>query len=169
MNLSGASLKEKGFVEQLRQAACEAGFRTDDIVVELDEKIIRFDEPDGLAGSVDLLREIGCRVALDKFGGGHGGAGQLIYLNADQLKLCPMLIAGLEDSKEKRQLVQSVTRLAGNLGLKISAAGVDTTKQVDLLKQFGCTTVQGKVIADPLSPHEAEIHMREFELLEYQS
>lgn len=169
VNLSGASLKEKGFVEQLRQAACEAGFKTDDIVVELDEKIIRFDEPDGLAGSVDVLREIGCRVALDKFGGGHGGAGQLIYLNADQLKLCPMLIAGLEDSKEKRQLVQSVTRLAGNLGLKISAAGVDTTKQVDLLKQFGCTTVQGKVIADPLSPHEAEIHMREFELLEYQS
>ncbi|MGX1495613.1 diguanylate cyclase (GGDEF)-like protein/PAS domain S-box-containing protein [Labrenzia sp. MBR-25] len=169
VNLSGASLKEAGFLVQLRQAACEAGFKTSDIVVELDEKIIRFDEPDGLAGSVDLLKEIGCRVALDKFGSGHGGAGQLIYLNADQLKLCPMLVAGLEESNEKRQLVQSIIRLAGNLGLTISAAGVDTARQVDMLRQFGCTMVQGKVIADPLSAHEAEIHMREFELLEHQA
>lgn len=169
LNLSGASLKKDGFVEQLRDAAVDAGFATSDIVVELDEKIIRFDEPDGLAGAVDLLKGIGCRVALDKFGSGHGGAGQLIYLNVDQLKLCPLLIAGLEDNEEKRKLVQSVIRLSGNLGVKISAAGVDTAKQVDLLKQFGCTTVQGKVIADPLSPHQAEIHMREFELLEHQS
>ncbi|MEE4015382.1 EAL domain-containing protein [Roseibium sp. FZY0029] len=169
VNLSGASLKDDDFMVRLRQAACEAGFKTRDIVIELDEKIIRFDEPDGLAGSVDLLKKIGCRVALDKFGGGHGGAGQLIYLNADQLKLCPMLVAGLEESHEKRQLVQSIIRLAGNLGLTISAAGVDTARQVELLRQFGCTMVQGKIIADPLSAHEAEIHMREFALLEHQA
>ena len=169
VNLSGASLKDAGFVAQLRQAAWEAGFETSDIVVELDEKIIRFDEQDGLSGSVDLLKEIGCRVALDKFGGGHGGAGQLIYLNADQLKLCPMLVAGLEECREKQQLIQSIIRLAGNMGLTISAAGVDTATQADLLRQFGCTMVQGKIIAEPLSVTEAEIHMREFEFQEHRA
>ncbi|TYC64589.1 EAL domain-containing protein [Stappia sp. BW2] len=169
VNLSGASLKDAGFVAQLRQAAWEAGFETSDIVVELDEKIIRFDEQDGLSGSVDLLKEIGCRVALDKFGGGHGGAGQLIYLNADRLKLCPMLVAGLEECREKQQLIQSIIRLAGNMGLTISAAGVDTATQADLLRQFGCTMVQGKIIAEPLSVTEAEIHMREFEFQEHRA
>ncbi|MHA7776988.1 putative bifunctional diguanylate cyclase/phosphodiesterase [Roseibium sp. M-1] len=165
VNLTGASLKEPDFLGMLTQLCEDNRFELEDIVIELDEKIIRFDEPDGLLDMVEKLSGVGCKVALDKFGSGHGGAGQLVYLNADKLKLCPDLVAGLEDMENRRQLVRSVIRLAGNLGLETSAAGVDTTAQMDLLKEFGCTGIQGEVIAGLLSPREAEIHMREFELM----
>jgi len=165
VNLTGASLGEPDFLNKLTQLCEDSGIEPHDIVVELDEKIIRFDEPDGLVEMVEKLNGTGCRVALDKFGSGHGGAGQLVYLDADKLKLSPELIDGLDVQGNKRQLVRSVIRLAGNLGLEISADGVDTPAQMALLKEYGCTSIQGEVIAGPLTPREAEIHLHQFELM----
>jgi len=165
VNLTGASLREPDFLEKLTRLCKDSRIELHDIVVELDEKIIRFDEPDGLVKMVEKLRSTGCKVALDKFGSGHGGAGQLVYLDADKLKLSPELIAGLEVQENKRQLVRSVIRLAGNLGLEISADGVDTPAQMELLKEYGCSSIQGEVISGLLSPREAEVHLHQFELM----
>jgi diguanylate cyclase (GGDEF)-like protein/PAS domain S-box-containing protein len=165
VNLTAASLKEAGFLNRLTRLCDDYRIELQDIIVELDEKIIRFDEPGGLLEMVEKLSGAGCKVALDKFGGGHGGAGQLVYLNAQKLKICAELVASLPELENRRQVVQSIIRLAGNLGLEISAEGVDTPAQLALLQKFGCTSIQGRVIAGPLSPREAEIHMREFELM----
>lgn len=165
VNLTGASLRESDFLDKLVRLCEDSGIELKDIVVELDEKIIRFDEPDGLVEMVEKLNKTGCKVALDNFGSGHGGAGQLVYLEADKLKLSPELIADLETQENKRQLVRAVIRLAGNLGLEISADGVDTPAQMELLKKFGCTSIQGEVISGPMSLREAEIHLHQFELM----
>ncbi|MCK7615789.1 putative bifunctional diguanylate cyclase/phosphodiesterase [Roseibium sediminicola] len=166
VNLTGASLRSQGFVEAVDRICNEAAFLPNDLVIELDEKIIRFDEPDGLTGVVEDLGQIGCKIALDRFGGGHGGAGQLIYLDADMVKISPDLINGIENEDNKRELVKSVIRLAANLGLEAVANGVDRPEQAALLQEFGCTRIQGKMISEPLSPRLAERHMREFELQE---
>lgn len=166
VNLTGASLRSQGFVEAVDRICKEAAFSPGDMVIELDEKIIRFDEPDGLTGIIEDLRQIGCKIALDRFGGGHGGAGQLIYLDADMVKISPDLVDGIENEDNKRELVKSVIRLAANLGLEAVASGVDRPAQAALLQEFGCTRIQGKMISEPLSPRLAERHMREFELHE---
>lgn len=164
VNLTEASLRQSGVMDAIRQASQEVSIPTADIIVELDERIIRFDEPDGLVGIMGDLSETGCRVAVDEFGGGHGGAGQLIRLDADMLKICPDLVAGMEEQDNMRQLVQSVIRLAGNLGLEASATGVDRPEQLAMLREFGCHRIQGQLVSGPMSPREAELHMRSFEL-----
>jgi len=164
VNLTEASLKQEGVVDTLVHMSEEVAIPTRDIVIELDEKIIRFDEPDGLISRIEDLSEAGCKVSVDQFGGGHGGAGQLIRLKADMLKICPELVSGMEARDNMRKLVQSVVRLAGNLGLVASATGVNLPEQLALLSEFGCTRIQGKMVSAPLSPREAEIHMRSFEL-----
>jgi EAL domain-containing protein (putative c-di-GMP-specific phosphodiesterase class I) len=116
--------------------------------------------------AVNELSNAGCRIALDQFGGGHGGAGQLIHMEADLLKISPTLVTGIESEDNKRQLVKSVIRLAGNLGLETVASGVEGPGQAALLKEFGCTRIQGTLISEPLPPRKAEMHMREFELRE---
>jgi diguanylate cyclase (GGDEF)-like protein/PAS domain S-box-containing protein len=166
VNLTGASLRLPGFTDHVVQMCEEAALSPDDLVVELDEKIIRLDEPDGLMAAVNELSNAGCRIALDQFGGGHGGAGQLIHMEADLLKISPTLVTGIESEDNKRQLVKSVIRLAGNLGLETVASGVEGPGQAALLKEFGCTRIQGTLISEPLPPRKAEMHMREFELRE---
>lgn len=164
VNLTDVGLKQPGVMDAIRQMSEDVAIPTSDIIVELDEKIIRFDEPEGLVGVIEDLSATGCRVAVDEFGGGHGGAGQLIRLDADMLKICPELVAGMEEQDNMRQLVQSVIRLAGNLGLEACATGVNRSEQLDILKEFGCQRIQGEVVSPPMSPREAELHMRAFDL-----
>ncbi|POF29820.1 putative bifunctional diguanylate cyclase/phosphodiesterase [Roseibium marinum] len=162
VNLTGASLKDPGFRDAVEELCDENMFARQDIVIELDEKIIRLNESDGLADHLGKISELGCQIALDKFGSGHGGAGQLIHLNADGLKISRLLIAGLRDGTSQQQLVESIIRLAATLGLKTSAVGVDTQEQAEILRKSGCGVIQGEVISKPLTPREAETHIRDF-------
>ncbi|MDN3720332.1 EAL domain-containing protein [Roseibium salinum] len=164
VNLTEASLRDPGFPALISQLCEENDLPAADIVIELDERIIRFDDADGVAWDLGRFSDIGCRIALDMFGSGHGGAGQLLHLKADGVKISPVLIDGVNHSAKQQQLVQSIVGLAGSLGLQVSAVGVDTPEQAALLKALGCSLVQGRVIGQPLSPREAEIHMREFVL-----
>jgi len=58
--------------------------------------------------------------------------------------------------------VQAVIHLARNLGVKVSAAGVDRPGQAAILKDYGCDRIQGQAVAGPMSPREAEVHIRGF-------
>ncbi|WP_298985452.1 EAL domain-containing protein [uncultured Roseibium sp.] len=166
LNLSQASFKSPGFIDELQKLSGDKGIPLEALVVELDEKIIRFDEKDGLLDAIEALKGIGCKVAIDRFGGGHGGAGQLLHVAANVMKVCPDLVAGLEANCERHQLVQSVLRLADQFGLETVAVGVDTSRQVDVLRELGCKQIQGSVVSVPVSPREAEMHVMTFELEE---
>ncbi|WP_299815361.1 EAL domain-containing protein [uncultured Roseibium sp.] len=162
VNLTGASLKDAGFKEAVEELCEENLFARQDIIVELDEKIIRLDEPEGLGDHLGKISELGCQIALDKFGSGNGGAGQLIHLNANGLKISPLLISGLRDGTSQQQLVESIIRLADTLGLKTSAAGVNTEEEAGILRKSGCSVIQGEVISKPMTPRQAEVHIRDF-------
>ncbi|MBN9673660.1 putative bifunctional diguanylate cyclase/phosphodiesterase [Roseibium aggregatum] len=162
VNLSEASLKEQGAPDRLKALCNEAGFAAQDVIVELEEKIVRFNETSGLKAALEHLSACGFQVALDKFGSGHGGGSQLIYMNADVLKMSHQLTEGLETEEIKKQVVQSVIHLARSLGVEVSAAGVDRPGQVEILKDFGCDRVQGRALGGQMSPREAEIHVRGF-------
>ncbi len=164
VNLSQASLNEPSCVEALTRISEEFGFPLGDLYIELDEQITRLDEPNGLMSAVNSVSAANCKITLDKFGGGHGGAGQLVYLGADAIKISPMLVAGMEKDANKRKLVQAIISLAASLDVKVSAAGVDSLEQAGILREFGCSVIQGKAVSAPLSPREAEIHVRDFEL-----
>jgi diguanylate cyclase (GGDEF)-like protein/PAS domain S-box-containing protein len=164
VNLTGASLNDRGFCEAIKTMSDDVEFSRNDIHIELDEKIIRFDETDGLSQAMDEINRLGCQISLDHFGGGHGGAGLLLHVEAEGLKISPGLIAGIETGENERKLVQSILRLAGEFGLEASAAGVDRPEQVKILKELGCSVIQGKAVSGLLTPREAEAHMREFEL-----
>lgn len=164
VNLTAASLKDLELTETIRTVSENVEFSKSDIVVSIDEKLIRFDEPDGLLGAMEKVSGLGCQISLDQFGGGHGGAGQLIHVDADSLKICPGLIEKLETGENERKLVASIVRLAGEFGLEASARGVDRPGQVKILKELGCTIIQGEAVSGLLTPREAEAHIRDFEM-----
>ncbi|TYC55824.1 EAL domain-containing protein [Rhodobacterales bacterium] len=164
VNLSEASLKDKNLAERLVNRCAEAGLSPQELVIELDEKAVLFDTPGALRTAIERLREAGFQIALDSFGSGHGGGGQLIHLPFDLLKITPGLIDGIESEPVKRQLVNSVIQLAVSLNVNVAAVGVDGPGQLCMLKEMGCRAIQGGVVSAPLIPREAELHLREFSL-----
>lgn len=162
VDLSGASLGDPSYKDKLTQLCEQADFPANDLTIEFNEQIIRFDEADSLEGAINELSDLGCRIALDGIGSGHGGAAQLIRVSASILKLSPWLVGDLEKDANKRHLTQSIVKLADKFGCQVMAVGVSRPEQLDILRDYGCRYIQGDLISKPLSPREAELHLSAF-------
>lgn len=102
------------------------------------------------AAKLGWLRQWGVRIAIDDFGTGYANLPYLTALPLDVLKIDRELIAGL-DSERNRIVVRSIIAMARDLGLDVCAEGVETQEQRAMVADWGCTTIQGFLIAPPLS------------------
>ncbi|MBZ2188201.1 bifunctional diguanylate cyclase/phosphodiesterase [Alcanivorax sp. JB21] len=96
------------------------------------------------------LRARGYGLSLDDFGTGFSSLSHLRSLPVDTLKIDRSFICNLENERLDRVLVASIIELAGNLGLRVLAEGVETLDQLTLLDSLGCDEVQGYFIARPM-------------------
>ncbi|MEM1283843.1 MAG: EAL domain-containing protein [Pseudomonadota bacterium] len=96
------------------------------------------------------LQRMGCRLALDDAGTGHGGLAYLQELGLDIVKIDKMFIDQLGKSRVGESITQSLTELATQLDMDVVAEGVENIDQVDHLKRFGIRQAQGYLFAPPL-------------------
>jgi diguanylate cyclase (GGDEF)-like protein len=104
--------------------------------------------------SIDSVRAAGMTVALDDFGTGYSSMSLLQQLPIDAVKVDRSFIRDLADDPRDRALVRSVIGLAADLGLSVTAEGVETEEQADLLREMGCRRAQGFLYAAALDPDE---------------
>src|SRR5439155_20284193 len=87
------------------------------------------------------------------------GSFSLTYLSRFQvgtLKIDRSFITGLDDQIESATVVQAIVTLARDLGIKVVAEGVETTRQSDRLISLRCECAQGYLYSPPVGPEEAE-------------
>ena len=94
---------------------------------------------------------LGVRVALDDAGTGHGGLAYLQQLGIDIIKIDKMFIDTLASDHAASAIVDTLVELGGNLGMGIVAEGVETTQQIERLRELGVTAAQGYVFAPALA------------------
>jgi EAL domain-containing protein (putative c-di-GMP-specific phosphodiesterase class I) len=129
------------------KTAREAGFPTERLIFEFteNERI----EPDHLRSIVTSYRQMGFETAIDDFGAGHSGLGLLADLDADVIKLDMDLIRGIDASLPRRLIVTSLVGLAGSMGMRLVAEGVETAGELETLRECGVRFVQGYLLAKP--------------------
>ena len=88
-------------------------------------------------------------MAIDNFGGPDAGLGDLAGLAIDELKLDASLIRDLERGKTDVAIVRSVQALASGLGITVVATGVQTTKQLNVLRSADVEQYQGGPLNRP--------------------
>ncbi|MFF7794291.1 EAL domain-containing protein [Streptomyces sp. NPDC007991] len=108
---------------------------------------------DELERRLCALRRVGVRIALDGFGSGYGAITALRRLPVDVLKLDRSLVEGVVESARLHKITSGLLRIAGDLGLKSVADGVDLPEQVVALRAMGCTLGQGMAFSGPLDEH----------------
>ncbi|MFF9810993.1 putative bifunctional diguanylate cyclase/phosphodiesterase [Streptomyces coeruleorubidus] len=121
--------------------------------------VIELSDADPRAGLDELerrlgaLRRVGVRIALDGFGSGYGAITVLRRLPVDILKLDRGLVEGVVESARLHKITSGLLRIAGDLGLKSVADGVDLPEQVVALRAMGCTHGQGMAFSGPLDEY----------------
>lgn len=102
------------------------------------------------------LRDKGFEIEMDDFGSGYSSLNMLSAMPIDVLKMDRAFIQNIEHSRRDLQLVELILDIAGSLKVPVIAEGVETERQMLLLKDLGCAMVQGFYFSKPLPPEEFE-------------
>jgi len=96
------------------------------------------------------LREIGMQLSLDDFGTGYSCLSYLKRLPLNNLKVDKSFVSGLPTDKESLAIIRTIISLAKNLGLTVTAEGIETIDQASILRGMGCEILQGYYISKPV-------------------
>ena len=157
VNLASRQLREESLVDDVRQALIHSGLRPQQLQLEITESALIGTDP--LTGqTLQALADMGVRLAIDDFGTGYSNLIYLRRLPLDELKLDGNFLRALpgDDGVDSLdvQLLASLISLAHLLNLTITAEGVETKAQVDLLLSLGCDAGQGTFFGAASPPEE---------------
>ena len=109
-----------------------------------------------LLNVMDRLRKTGYKIEMDDFGSGYSSLNMLSSMPVDILKMDRAFIRNIEYSEKDFRLVKLIMDIARNLKMQVIAEGVETERQLTLLKNAGCDLVQGYYFSRPVPPEEFE-------------
>lgn len=150
VNLSSRHFMHPNLVGEVARVLEKTGLAPESLVLEVEETILH---EDAMSAAVTLqaLKQLGVRLAVDNFGAGYSSLSHLKRFPLDSLKVDRSFITGLENQDEDQQIVSAVISLAHAMGLKVVAEGVENARQLMVLKDMGCDEAQGHYFAESLS------------------
>jgi diguanylate cyclase (GGDEF)-like protein len=128
------------------------------IEVEITESAMVADQPE-VQAELAAIRSLGVRVYVDDFGTGYSSLSQLQKLRLDGLKVDKAFTSELERSSEGKVFFQAIISMARALGMAVVAEGVETPRQLALLKELGCNEAQGYHIGRPVPAQEMALRL----------
>jgi EAL domain-containing protein (putative c-di-GMP-specific phosphodiesterase class I) len=148
VNLTERQFRDHELLRTVNRALRATGLAPDRLSIEITEPTIA-DDTNAARGTISRLRSLGVRVVVDEFCGSQVLMRLLPGLGVEQIKLDRSLVNAL-DREWGRTVVASSIDKAAELGLKVSAVGVETKEQLAFLADAGCALVQGYLFERPL-------------------
>ena len=102
------------------------------------------------------LKSLGVRLALDDFGTGYSSLGYLKKAPFDKIKIDQSFVRGAakKDSRNAA-IIRAIVTLAEDLGMDTTAEGAETHDELTLIRELGCSHIQGYIFGRPMSPEDA--------------
>lgn len=149
-NLSKAQLAVPDFLTQYREIIRRYDTPCQYLDFEFTESVL-YENSGALQTAVKEIHAMGAFCSMDDFGFGYSSLGLLGQFEADTLKLDRsfFLEEARPDSRSSR-IVQSIIRLADSLGMQTVAEGIADEMHVEMLRRFGCNSIQGFYYSRPL-------------------
>ena len=147
-NVSGLTSSDHNWLVLLHKLTGGDRAVTRRLTVEITETMAIADLDETL-GFVDLLKEIGCRVAIDDFGAGYTSFRNLRSLGAEIVKLDGAFVRNLKDDKANRIFIETMVGLAKNFGMQTVAEMVSDEETARILADTGVDYLQGYQFGKP--------------------
>ncbi len=153
INLSGLSLGEEGFLEELRADYQAAKLPHGSVCFEITETAAATNMKQATQ-LIHALREVGCRFALDDFGTGMCSFGYLKELHVDYIKIGGTFVRDMLTDTAARATVQAINAVGHTLDMHTVAEHVSNRKILDAVRRLGVDYVQGYALAKPAPVEE---------------
>ncbi len=153
VNVSPVQVRHPGLVGQVDRVLRETGLPPERLTLEITERGL-VEDTEATDRTVEALKALGVRLAIDDFGAYQAGLGYLRQWPMDMLKLDQTLIADIDRDERGRAIVAAVVGLALALGMEVTGEGIETAEQLAWLRELGCTYGQGYLFAPALPPEE---------------
>lgn len=150
VNLSPVQFRARGLVAMVTSALAGAGLDPRRLELEVTETALLEDD-EATVAILHQLRKLGVRVSLDDFGVGYSSLGYLRKFPFDMIKIDRSFVGTLGFSQESAAIIRTIASLGANLGVETTAEGVETAEQLELVRDAGCTAVQGFYFSKPCS------------------
>jgi len=153
INLFSRQFSRLELVVYIQKVLEEMQLPADLLQLEITESAI-IDVPELAIDVMHRLRSLGVKVHLDDFGTGYSSLAYLQRFAIDTLKIDRGFIQRLGSNGGGVEIVQTIITLAQNLGMDALAEGIETTEQLEIIRDLGCAYGQGYLFAKPMPPEE---------------
>lgn len=154
VNVSPVQIARDNVADAVRDALELSGLDGTRLTVEVTESALVTDiEKTRLL--LNALKDMGLTIAMDDFGTGFSNLANLQMLPIDVLKIDRSFVNGMVGDRDKVAIVRAILSLAGALGMRTVAEGIETAEIGQALADLGCDRGQGYHYARPMSPDAA--------------
>ncbi|MBS3951527.1 MAG: EAL domain-containing protein [Methylomicrobium sp.] len=151
VNLSPVQFRNQDMVCLIKKVLDETGLPAEYLELEITEGIL-MEQADQALITLANLKTLGVSLAVDDFGTGYSSLSYLKRFPLDKLKIDRSFVDGLGTDENDQAIVKAVIAMGHSLGIKTLAEGVETTQQLNILKQLGCQFYQGYLFGKPMKP-----------------
>jgi diguanylate cyclase (GGDEF)-like protein len=155
VNVSPIQLCNPDFAAQVIAVLRELAFDPHLLTLEITEGVL-MTNPDQARRSINQLKRIGIKFALDDFGCGYASIGALRQFGFDRMKIDRSLVLALDEAANGADVLRATISLAIALEIPVTAEGIENVHQAAVLRDAGCDLLQGYLIGKPMSAQEID-------------
>jgi diguanylate cyclase (GGDEF)-like protein/PAS domain S-box-containing protein len=155
VNLSPVQFKSPALPTIVRMVLSDTELPAKRLELEITEGVFLSND-DHVHEMIASLKAIGLKLALDDFGTGYSSLSYLQRVPFDKIKIDRSFVTGASDPEGRNAaLIRAMVGLASDLKMQTTAEGVETPEELALVRDLGCSLVQGYIFGKPMRPEEA--------------
>ncbi len=155
INISAVHFMKRDWSSTVEKVIRDAGIQPYDLEFEITENTVLNNES-GVIDTINSLRDLGIRIALDDFGVGYSSISYLNQFPFDVIKIDKSFIRNMLLSDKNLHIAKSIIYMAKGLQIRVVAEGVETIQQLKVLQKEQCQEIQGYLFSHPVPVDEFE-------------
>ena len=148
VNISGKQFTDANFVTDIENVLFDTGLSSDCLKLEITETVIIDNRLAALRIFAQIV-EMGVQLQIDDFGTGYSALSYIQNFPIHTIKIDKSFVAGMADEGKSSELIRAIVSMARELGMDTVAEGVETTDQLNELKNLMCKYGQGFLLSRP--------------------
>ncbi|MBO7744670.1 EAL domain-containing protein [Paenibacillus sp. MWE-103] len=148
VNLSMRQFRQHQLAERIKAILEQSGMPPNYLELEITESMTS--DVEFAADTLASLKELGVQISIDDFGTGYSSLSSLKRFPIDKLKIDRCFVNDLTQGGSDAAIVATITSMAKNLKLKVTAEGVENDEQIKFLRERDCEEAQGYYYTQPI-------------------
>lgn len=161
VNFSVRNLFDPNLISLLQELLVQTNLAPHQLEVEITEGALLHDLSRAKL-AVERIRSFGIGVSIDDFGTGFASFEYLQHLPLTGLKIDRAFVTDLEHSVRARKLISCMIDVGHALDMVVTAEGVETKSQHDVLRAMGCDQAQGFLYSPALPPERYSLWLEKY-------